>query len=150
MEQQQLPRCPFHRASVFAEYYRRACGALVFLGRLGTGGSTPLTSTLNAPQGGVVANAAIVPAGTNGAISLFVTNDTDIIVDVTGYYIAITGVTGATAPAGPVGLTGSAGSTGATGATGPAGPQGATGLAGVAFQGTWNNSASYGLNDAVF
>jgi len=33
----------------------------------------------------VVANAAIVP-GTNGSISVFVSNATDLIVDVNGYF----------------------------------------------------------------
>ena len=35
----------------------------------------------------VVANAAIVPADENGSISIFVTDPTDVIVNVTGYYI---------------------------------------------------------------
>jgi len=33
-----------------------------------------------------VANAAIVPAGTNGAISIFVTNPTHVILDINGYF----------------------------------------------------------------
>ena len=46
----------------------------------------PLVSTLNAPTGTVVANAAIIPAGQNGDISTFATNDTDLIIDVNGYF----------------------------------------------------------------
>jgi len=34
----------------------------------------------------VVANAAIVPAGTDGAISVFVTNQTHVILDINGYF----------------------------------------------------------------
>ena len=34
----------------------------------------------------MVANAAIVPAGTNGAISVFVTNQTHVILDTDGYF----------------------------------------------------------------
>jgi hypothetical protein len=34
----------------------------------------------------VVANAAIVPAGTNRAISVFVTNPTQVILDIDGYF----------------------------------------------------------------
>jgi hypothetical protein len=34
----------------------------------------------------VVANAAIVPAGTNGAISIYVTNPTQVILDINGYF----------------------------------------------------------------
>jgi hypothetical protein len=34
----------------------------------------------------VVANAAIVPAGAEGAISVFVTGRTDVILDINGYF----------------------------------------------------------------
>ena len=54
-----------------------------------TGTSQPLVSTLNAPTGTVTANAAIVPAGNQanaGAISAYVTNDTDLIIDINGYF----------------------------------------------------------------
>ncbi len=50
------------------------------------GQTQPLVSTLNSPDGGVVANAAIVPAGTGGGVSFFVTDDSDVIVDVNGYF----------------------------------------------------------------
>jgi hypothetical protein len=46
----------------------------------------PLVSTLNAPTGTVTANAAIVPAGTSGAINAYVTNITDLIIDINGYF----------------------------------------------------------------
>ena len=36
----------------------------------------------------VVANAAIVPAGTGGAINVFATDRTDLIIDVNGYFAA--------------------------------------------------------------
>ncbi len=51
-----------------------------------TGQTQPLVSTLNSPNGLIVANAAIVPAGTGGAISIFVTDDTDVIIDINGYF----------------------------------------------------------------
>jgi uncharacterized repeat protein (TIGR03803 family) len=55
----------------------------------------PVVSTLNAPTGQVTANAAIVPAAlNNGDISAFVTNDSDLVIDVNGYF----------APAGSGGL----------------------------------------------
>jgi hypothetical protein len=41
--------------------------------------------TLNSWDGTVVADAAIVPAGTGGAISVFVTNRTHVILDINGY-----------------------------------------------------------------
>ena len=47
----------------------------------------PWVSTLNATTGVVTANAAIVPAGVpNGAISAFVTDDADVIIDTNGYF----------------------------------------------------------------
>ncbi|HLJ46992.1 MAG TPA: BACON domain-containing carbohydrate-binding protein [Bryobacteraceae bacterium] len=51
-----------------------------------TGQTQPVVSTLNSPNGLIVANAAIVPAGTNGAIRIFVTDDTDVIIDINGYF----------------------------------------------------------------
>ncbi|MFN0166995.1 MAG: InlB B-repeat-containing protein [Bryobacteraceae bacterium] len=46
----------------------------------------PLVSTLNSFDGRIVANAAIVPAGVNGSINVFVSNRTDVIVDINGYF----------------------------------------------------------------
>ena len=46
----------------------------------------PLVSTLNAPAGGVVANAAIVPAGSGGSISAFMSNESHLVLDVNGYF----------------------------------------------------------------
>ncbi len=48
----------------------------------------PGTSTLNAPTGTVTANAAIVQGGTDGEISVFAYDDTDLIIDVNGYFAA--------------------------------------------------------------
>lgn len=61
-------------------------GTLGFLTTWPAGQNQPLVSTLNAPTGAVTANAAIVPAGTNGGISVFVTNDTDLVIDIDGYF----------------------------------------------------------------
>jgi len=52
----------------------------------GTGQPQPLTSTLNSLDGTILANAAIAPAGTDGAVSFFGTNDTDLVVDINGYF----------------------------------------------------------------
>jgi hypothetical protein len=46
----------------------------------------PLVGTLSSPQAGVVSDAAIVPAGANGAISIYVSNTTDVIIDIDGYF----------------------------------------------------------------
>jgi uncharacterized repeat protein (TIGR01451 family) len=51
-----------------------------------TAQNQPLVSTLNAPTGTVTANAAIVPAGSNGKISTFALNDTDLLIDIDGYF----------------------------------------------------------------
>jgi hypothetical protein len=61
-------------------------GALGFLTAWPTGLSLPNTSTLNSWTGKVLANAAIVPAGTNEAISVFVTDPTNVILDINGYF----------------------------------------------------------------
>ena len=53
-----------------------------------TGGSQPLVSTLNNLTGTIVANAAIVPAGTGGDISVYVTNNTQLVADINGYFAA--------------------------------------------------------------
>jgi hypothetical protein len=59
------------------------------------GQTQPLASTLNAATGTVVANAAIVQAGTNGDVSVFVSNSSsDLVIDINGYF----------APPGPGGL----------------------------------------------
>jgi hypothetical protein len=60
-----------------------------FLSIYPTGGSAPPVSTLNWGTGGtsnVYFNAAIVPGGTGGAVDVFVSSGTDLIIDVNGYY----------------------------------------------------------------
>ncbi|HLJ49158.1 MAG TPA: FG-GAP-like repeat-containing protein [Bryobacteraceae bacterium] len=60
--------------------------SLSYLTSWPSGQTQPVVSTLNSPNGLIVANAAIVPAGANGAISIFVTDDTDVIIDINGYF----------------------------------------------------------------
>ncbi len=64
-------------------------GSLGYLTVWPTGQQQPTASTLNSPSGAVIANGTIVPAGANGAISVFATNDTDLVVDVNGYFITV-------------------------------------------------------------
>jgi hypothetical protein len=45
-------------------------------------------STLNAPTGAVLANAAIVTAGSQGSISVYASENTDLVVDINGYFAA--------------------------------------------------------------
>jgi hypothetical protein len=63
-------------------------GNLGFLTTWPAGQSQPLVSTLNAGIGIITANAAIVPAGSNGDISVFVTNESDLVIDINGYFAA--------------------------------------------------------------
>jgi hypothetical protein len=49
------------------------------------GTAMPNVSTLNY-YGSVVANAAIVPAGANNAINVYVNNPTDVLFDINGYF----------------------------------------------------------------
>lgn len=62
---------------------------LGFLTTWPAGQTQPLVSTLNATTGAVTANAAIVPAGTNGDVSVFVTNDSDLVIDINGYFAPV-------------------------------------------------------------
>ncbi len=61
-------------------------GPLQYLTAWPAGEARPGVSTLNSWDGAVAANAAIVPAGTSGAISVFVTDTTQVILDINGYF----------------------------------------------------------------
>jgi hypothetical protein len=61
-------------------------GSLGYLTTWPSGQAQPLVSTLNALTGIVTANAAIVPAGSGGDISVFVSNSADVILDIDGYF----------------------------------------------------------------
>jgi hypothetical protein len=61
-------------------------GPLAYLSVSPSGQALPLVSTLNAPTGAVAANAAIVPAGADGEVSVFAYNDADVVLDVNGYF----------------------------------------------------------------
>lgn len=69
-------------------------GHLDYLTTWPSGGLRPFVSTLNAPTGSITANAAIVPAGDGGDLSVYVTGETHVIIDINGYF----------APAGSGGL----------------------------------------------
>lgn len=61
-------------------------GPLDFLSIWQAGQPYPTVSTLNAPKGHVIANAAIVPAGTNGDITVVSGKATHLVVDLNGYF----------------------------------------------------------------
>ncbi|MBE7157049.1 MAG: BACON domain-containing protein [Rhodospirillales bacterium] len=65
-------------------------GTLGFLTAWPSGQTRPFVSTLNSMDGRVKANAAIVGAGVNQAISLYATNDTDVVLDINGYFVDAT------------------------------------------------------------
>jgi hypothetical protein len=62
--------------------------ALNYLTLWPAGEAQPTVSTLNSVNGQVVANAALTPAGTSGAVDVFVTNQTHVIIDIVGYFSA--------------------------------------------------------------
>ncbi len=56
------------------------------------GSPQPDTATLNDKAGLVTSNAAIIPAGTGGAINVYVTDPTNVVIDINGYYVSNTPV----------------------------------------------------------
>ncbi len=88
-------------------------GSLIYLSLLPAASQTPTnapsSSTLNDPSGTIVANAAIVPSGVKGAVMVYVSDRSDVILDIDGYFVdQTTSANNSTA----IG-TGSGGSTGA-------------------------------------
>jgi len=61
-------------------------GYLGYLSTWPAGGNQPIVSTLNTWKGTAVSNLAIVPAGTNGSVNVFVTQTTNVTIDTTGYF----------------------------------------------------------------
>lgn len=59
---------------------------LGYLSTWPSGQNQPNVSTLNALTGTITANAAIVPAGVSGNISVFATDDSDLVIDINGYF----------------------------------------------------------------
>jgi hypothetical protein len=133
--------------------------------------ANPTTSTINFTSGEVVGNGLIVALSATGTLSATYMstagNTTDLVFDVTGYFVAgagaqgpagpqgpkgDTGDTGATGDTGPAGAKGDKGDTGATGAQGPKGDTGATGAAGPAAGSACptSQSISGGTNGQIF
>jgi hypothetical protein len=57
-----------------------------FLTAWNDGAPQPISSTVNDRAGLITSNSAVVPAGNAGAIDIYVTDATDIVVDINGYY----------------------------------------------------------------
>ncbi|MBV9768764.1 MAG: NF038122 family metalloprotease [Bryobacterales bacterium] len=62
-------------------------GALNYLSVWPSGQAQPMVSTLNSVDGRIKANAAVIPAGNGGAVSVFATNTTDVLLDIDGYFV---------------------------------------------------------------
>ena len=76
-------------------------GYLGYLTMWPTGEDQPLVSTLNSLDGRIKANAAILPAGYHGAVSIYVTNTTDVVLDIDGYFAPVSSSTLAFYPLSP-------------------------------------------------
>ena len=77
-----------------------AGGAVDYISMWPSGYSQPFVATLNDPQGAIVANAAIVPAGTsNGGISVYNQGpaSANVIIDMNGFFAAPTDLSNNTA-----------------------------------------------------
>ena len=62
-------------------------GHLGYLTIWPTGEGQPIVSTMNSPDGRTKANAAIVPAGSpSGSVSVYVSDTTNVILDINGYF----------------------------------------------------------------
>lgn len=68
-----------------------------------TGLDQPLISTMNSLDGRIKANAAIVPGGYQGAVSVYAANTTNVIIDIDGYFATPNGSTLASYPVPPAG-----------------------------------------------
>jgi hypothetical protein len=67
-------------------------GPLAVLSVWPAGELQPVVSTLNSFDGRIKANAAIVTGGANGEINVYASNTTDVVLDVSGYFIAAVAV----------------------------------------------------------
>jgi hypothetical protein len=62
-------------------------GSLGYLTVWPAGLAQPVVATLNSLDGSVLANAAIVPAGATGSINAYATDDTEMVIDINGYFV---------------------------------------------------------------
>jgi hypothetical protein len=76
-------------------------GHLSYLAVYPTGENPGVTTTMNSPDGRIKADAATVPAGTNGSVNVYASDTTNVIIDIYGYYAAPSGSTLAYFPLAP-------------------------------------------------
>lgn len=79
---------PSSAAAYSLNYTAIPHSGLTYLTTWPSGQPQPVVSTLNAPTGTITANAAIVPAGSGGNVSVYVSDDTDLLIDINGYFAA--------------------------------------------------------------
>jgi hypothetical protein len=127
-------------------------GPLDFLSAWPAASPYPGVSTLNSPGGNIIANAAIVPGGANGAITVTTGESTDLILDVNGYFAPPNGSDLAFYPVNPCRV---ADTRSDQGKTGPFGPPALAGYKGRDFPipasdcGIPGSAAAYSLNMTV-
>lgn len=68
-------------------------GSLRYLTVWPAGQPQPVVTTLNSLDGRIKSNAAIVAAGTAGAISVYASDTTDVVLDINGYFAPASGST---------------------------------------------------------
>ena len=65
-------------------------GPLAYMTAYPTGLPTPVASiSVESPQGTLASKTGIIPAGSNGSIDVYANNPTDLVVDITGYYVSL-------------------------------------------------------------
>jgi len=69
-------------------------GPLQFVTAWPAGTSQPNVSSLNSPNGRILANSVILPASADGSVSLHAFDTSDLIVDINGYFAPDDGVNG--------------------------------------------------------
>jgi hypothetical protein len=78
---------PFNAQAYSLNFTVVPSGKLTYFTAFPTGQQKPVASTLNSFDGRTKANAAIIPAGINGHVSVFATDDTQLIIDINGYFV---------------------------------------------------------------
>jgi hypothetical protein len=76
-------------------------GRLSYLTVYPTGENPGLVTTMHSLDGRIKSDAAIVPAGANQAVSVYVSDTTNVVLDINGYFAPVSGSTLAFYPLGP-------------------------------------------------
>ncbi|MBL8232864.1 MAG: FG-GAP repeat protein [Bryobacterales bacterium] len=80
--------------NVTADTIENQTGPVDYVTLWPAGGSRPEFMTLRTTTGGYIANSAIVEAGDGGAINAYSSNNTNLIIDITGYFTSDPGTPG--------------------------------------------------------